>query len=161
MANWRAITRADVTASLTLKETESYQRSVDFGDDPLPILIERTTAYARLAIRSNGRVRMSPDATTLPVSVISPACDYMIFDILKRIDVEVGGHRLLRPHHKGRSDARRLGRAGKRGHRPQRRAAHIQLAPKGHANGARGLLTTNREPRTTNHEHDRRTDRAH
>lgn len=91
--NWRAITRADVTASLTLKETESYQRSVDFGDDPLPILIERTTAYARLAIRSNGRVRMSPDATTLPVSVISPACDYMIFDILKRIDVEVGEDR--------------------------------------------------------------------
>ena len=93
MANWRAITRADVTASLTLKETESYQRSVEFGDDPLPILIERTTAYARLAIRSNGRVRMSPDATTLPVSVISPACDYMIFDILKRIDVEVGEDR--------------------------------------------------------------------
>ena len=93
MANWRAITRADVTASLTLKETESYQRSVDFGDDPLPILIERTTAYARLAIRSNGRVRMSPDANALPVSVISPACDYMIFDILKRIDVEVGEDR--------------------------------------------------------------------
>ena len=93
MANWRAITRADVTASLTLKEAESYQRSADFGEDPLPILIERTTAYARLAIRSNGRVRMSPDATTLPVSVISPACDYMIFDILKRIDVEVGEDR--------------------------------------------------------------------
>ena len=93
MATWRAITRADVTASLTLKETESYQRSVDFGDDPLPILIERTTAYARLAIRSNGRVRMSPDASTLPVSVISPACDYMVFDILKRIDVEVGEDR--------------------------------------------------------------------
>ena len=36
---------------------------------------------------------MSPDATTLPVSVISPACDYMIFDILKRIDVEVGEDR--------------------------------------------------------------------
>ena len=93
MANWRAITRADVTASLTLKETENYQRSVEFGDGPLSILIERTTAYARLAIRSNGRVRMSPDATTLPVSVISPACDYMIFDILKRIDVEVGEDR--------------------------------------------------------------------
>jgi hypothetical protein len=93
MANWRAITRADVTASLTLKEAESYQRSADFGEDPLPILIERTTAYARLAIRSNGRVRMSPDATTLPASVISPACDYMIFDILKRIDVEVGEDR--------------------------------------------------------------------
>lgn len=93
MANWRAITRADVTASLTLKETENYQRSVEFGDDPLPILIERTTAYARLAIRSNGRVRMSPDASTLPVSVISPACDYMVFDILKRIDVEVGEDR--------------------------------------------------------------------
>lgn len=93
MANWRAITRADVTASLTLKETENYQRSVEFGDDPLPILIERTTAYARLAIRSNGRVRMSPDPATLPVSVISPACDYMVFDILKRIDVEVGEDR--------------------------------------------------------------------
>ena len=93
MAKWRAITRADVTASLTLKETENYQRSVEFGDDPLPILIERTTAYARLAIRSNGRVRMSPDANTLPVSVISPACDYMVFDILKRIDVEVGEDR--------------------------------------------------------------------
>lgn len=93
MANWRAITRADVTASLTLKETENYQRSVEFGDGPLSILIERTTAYARLAIRSNGRVRMSPDPATLPVSVISSACDYMIFDILKRIDVEVGEDR--------------------------------------------------------------------
>ena len=93
MANWRAITRADVTASLTLNEAKCYQRSANFGEDPLPILIERTTAYARLAIRSNGRVRMSPDAATLPVSVISPACDYMIFDILKRIDVEVGEDR--------------------------------------------------------------------
>ena len=29
MANWRAITRADVTASLTLKEAENYQRSAE------------------------------------------------------------------------------------------------------------------------------------
>ena len=93
MANWRQVTKDDVVATLSLKETEGYQRSAEFGQDPLPILIERTVARVRLALRSNGRVRMSPDASLLPVSLISPACDYLAFDVLKRIDVEVGKDR--------------------------------------------------------------------
>jgi len=93
MANWRAITVDDVVATLSLKETERYQRSAEFGQEVLPVLIERTTARVRLAIRSNGRVRLSPDAAALPVSLISAACDYMAFDVLKRLDVEVGEDR--------------------------------------------------------------------
>ena len=33
------------------------------------------------------------DPSLLPVSLVSAACDYMVFDILKRLDVEVGEDR--------------------------------------------------------------------
>ena len=93
MANWRKMTANDVAATLSQREVDGYQRSGGDNLNPLGTLIERTTARVRLSIRSNGRVRMSPDAATLPLSLISPACDYMAFDILKRLDVEVGGDR--------------------------------------------------------------------
>ena len=93
MANWRAITANDVAATLSQREVDGYQRSGGPNTDLLATLIERTTAYVRLAVRSNGRVRMSHDATLVPLSLISPACDYMAFDILKRLDVEVGEDR--------------------------------------------------------------------
>lgn len=93
MANWRAITANDVAATLSQREVDGYQRSGGDNLNPLGTLIERTTARVRLSVRSNGRVRMSPDAATLPLSLISPACDYMAFDILKRLDVEVGEDR--------------------------------------------------------------------
>ena len=93
MANWRKMTANDVAATLSQREVDGYQRSGGDNLNPLDTLIERTTARVRLSIRSNGRVRMSPDPATLPVSLISPACDYMAFDILKRLDVEVGEDR--------------------------------------------------------------------
>ena len=93
MANWRAITATDVAATLSQREVDGYQRSGGDNLNPLGTLIERTTARVRLSVRSNGRVRMSHDATLVPLSLISPACDYMAFDILKRLDVEVGEDR--------------------------------------------------------------------
>ena len=94
MANWRRIEEADMVATLSQRETDAYQSSSQFASiPPLPRLIARTTARFRLAIRSNGRVRMSADSSLLPESLISAACDYMAFDILKRIDVEVGEDR--------------------------------------------------------------------
>ena len=93
MANWRQITANDVAATLSQREVDGYQRSGGDNTNPLATLIERTTARVRLSVRSNGRVRMSPDATLVPLSLISPACDYMAFDILKRLDVEVGEDR--------------------------------------------------------------------
>ena len=88
MANWRKMTADDVAATTSQAEIDAYQRSGGPNTDLLATLIERTTAYVRLAVRSNGRVRMSPDPATLPVSLISPACDYMAFDILKRVSRE-------------------------------------------------------------------------
>lgn len=93
MANWRAITADDVAATLSQREVDGYQRSGGDNPNPLGTLIGRTTARVRLSVRSNGRVRMSDDAALVPLSLISSACDYMAFDILKRLDVEVGEDR--------------------------------------------------------------------
>ena len=93
MANWRKMTADDVAATLSQREVDAYQRSGGSNTDPLATLIDRTTARVRLAVRTNGRVRMRPDPALLPVSLVSAACDYMVFDILKRLDVEVGEDR--------------------------------------------------------------------
>jgi len=83
---WRKITEDDLVATLSRKEIDSYRR--DFEIDPVPVLLADTASWARGYIRSNGNVKMDPDELSLPASCISPAMDYAVVKILKRINLE-------------------------------------------------------------------------
>lgn len=103
---WRKPTRDDLVATLSQKEVDAFARSADFTIDPIDTLLERTASFARMHIKSNGNVRMSPSEHELPESVISAAMDYAAFDVLKRLSIKVGEDRA-----KARADAAELFRA--------------------------------------------------
>ena len=83
---WRQLTEDDLVATLSRKEVDAYRN--DFEIDPVPTLLAETTAWVRGYIRTNGNVRMDPNESTLPESVISPAMDYVAIKILKRLNIE-------------------------------------------------------------------------
>ena len=82
---WRKLTEDDLVAALSQKEVDAYRN--DFEVDAVRILLDDTAAWARGYIRTNGNVRMDPSETTLPASCVSPAMDYAVIKILKRINV--------------------------------------------------------------------------
>jgi len=82
---WRSITLDDIAATVSQAELEAYRRSAaDSGADPVAALLTRTAEMVRGYIRANNSIRLSPNSVFLPDSLISPACDYAAFDILKR-----------------------------------------------------------------------------
>lgn len=90
---WREITEADVVSTLSRKEVDAYQKSTDEGTVPIEELCRRTAQMVRSYIRAGARVNVSADGETIPEGLISPACDYLAFDILKRMPVPVGEDR--------------------------------------------------------------------
>ena len=44
-------------------------------------------------MKANGRVKLSPDELEIPECTISPAMDYLAYDILKRIDAGISEER--------------------------------------------------------------------
>jgi len=82
---WRKPTTDDIIASLSVAELNAYKASANWEADPVSILLKRASAIARDAIRTNGNVTMSPDEDEIPEGCISPAIDYVVFDIVKRI----------------------------------------------------------------------------
>ena len=90
---WRKITEADVVSTLSRKEVDAYQKSTDEGTVPIEELCRRTAQMVRSYIRAGARVNVSADGETIPEGLISPACDYLAFDILKRMPVPVGEDR--------------------------------------------------------------------
>lgn len=92
--SWRALTEQDLIGTLSGAEAEAFRRS-SFGvppGDPVPMLLARTCELVRGYVRSNGRVRMGA-AGTVPASLVSPAVDYAVYDLLKRLPQEVGEDR--------------------------------------------------------------------
>ena len=83
---WRELTEEDLIATLSRKEVEAYRS--EFEIDAVAVLLADTAAWARGYIRSNGSVRMDPNERSLPSSCVSPAMDYAVIKILKRINVE-------------------------------------------------------------------------
>lgn len=84
---WRKPTEADIVATLSRDEVEAYRASSDFEDDPIARLLDRTAAFVRGYLATNGNIRMSPDDHEIPEATISPAMNYLAVDILKRIDI--------------------------------------------------------------------------
>ena len=90
---WRSITEADVVSTLSRKEVDAFRQSVDEGGTLLDDLCRRTAQMVRAYIRAGARVSVSADGDTIPEGLISPACDYLVFDLLKRMPVPVGEDR--------------------------------------------------------------------
>lgn len=90
---WREITEADVVSTLSRKEVDAYQKSTDEGTVPIEELCRRTAQMVRSYIRAGARVRVNAVRDTIPEGLISPACDYLAFDILKRMPVPIGEDR--------------------------------------------------------------------
>ena len=57
--------------------------------DPVAALLERTAEMVRGYIRANTALRIAPMPFTIPDSLVSPACDYAAYDILKRMPVKI------------------------------------------------------------------------
>lgn len=90
---WREITEADVVSTLSRKEVDAFRQSFDEGGTPLADLCRRTAQMVRAYIRAGARVSVSADGDAIPEGLISPACDYLVFDLLKRMPVPVGEDR--------------------------------------------------------------------
>ena len=91
--SWRRPDIDDIYATLTKDEVEIYRTSANWTEDPIKRLLARSVSVARGYLKANGRVKMSPDAEALPESCISPAMDYLAFDILKRLGVKISDDR--------------------------------------------------------------------
>lgn len=91
---WRKVLEADLTASLALNEIDAYRKSADFEHDPVESQIRQVCGYVRGCIRTGGaKVRMAREEDWLPESLISPAMDYLRFQLLTRKNVNVNESR--------------------------------------------------------------------
>ncbi len=91
--SWRRPDIDDIYATLTKDEVEIYRTSANWTEDPIKRLLTRSVAFVRGKLKANGNVRMSPNADEIPESTISPAMDYLAFDILKRLGVKISDDR--------------------------------------------------------------------
>ena len=87
---WRKPVLRDLTAKLNQREVDLFSAHPDFGSmsNPAADLLEQTAEFVRGFCRTNKQVRMSPEAGTIPEGLISPAMDYAVYDVLKRINVQ-------------------------------------------------------------------------
>lgn len=93
---WRALTEADLLATLSATEISTYRQSARGADasvDPVADLLSRTAQMVRGYVRAGGRVAVAPGGATIPEGLVSPACDYAAYDVLKRLPVAVGEDR--------------------------------------------------------------------
>lgn len=90
---WRKVHEADLNSSLSQTEIDAFRRSA-IEVDPIVSLVTSTVAYVRGIIRSAPtRVKLHPDETYLPESLIIPAMDLARFNVLTRANVVVNESR--------------------------------------------------------------------
>lgn len=81
---WRQLNRDDLIAKLAESEANAFAKKA-WTVDPTPAILEMTADFVRDCCRSNGNVRLSPEAHSIPSGTITKALDYAIFDLLKRL----------------------------------------------------------------------------
>ena len=86
---WRKPTEDDIVATLSHEELEAYKADGGWSSDPVDLLCRRAAALVRDYLRTNGNVRMSPNEGEIPEGCLSPAMDYLAFDVLKRFGVSI------------------------------------------------------------------------
>ena len=90
---WTSPTPEDLTAKLSVKETEAFRASADYQGEPVKRILEMTADVFRDALRTNGRVRLSPVEHSIPGGCMSYAMDYALYDVLTRLDKVVNEDR--------------------------------------------------------------------
>ena len=90
---WTAPTIEDLIAKLSRKETEAFRASADFQGEPVERILQMTADVFRDALRTSGRVRLSPAPHSIPGGCLSYAMDYALYDVLTRLDKTVNEDR--------------------------------------------------------------------
>ena len=83
---WRKPTQEDLTVRLSQDETDAFASQSGFPADTVDGIIAQSAAFARDAIRSGGRCRLSPTDGEIPDGLFRPVIAIAILDLLNRIN---------------------------------------------------------------------------
>lgn len=84
---WRKPTRDDLTARLSDAETEAFSLSSGFSPDVAEGVLAQSAAFARDAVRSGGRARLSPEDGAIPDGLFRPVLAIAVLDLLNRFSI--------------------------------------------------------------------------
>ena len=84
---WRKPTRDDLTARLAKREEDAFARSSGFTPDVVDGVLAQAAAFARDAVRSGGRARLSPEDGAIPDGLFRPVLAIAVLDLLNRFSV--------------------------------------------------------------------------
>lgn len=91
---WRKPTLEDISATLSEKEIEAYRTSIMAqANDPIEELLYRGASLVRSYCRANRAISLSPNEYEIPEGLVSPLCDYVAYDILKRLPLVINEDR--------------------------------------------------------------------
>ena len=84
---WRKPTQDDLTARLSQDELDAFSASSGFSSDVVDGVLAQSAAFARDAIRSGGRCRISPKDGELPDGLFRPVLAIAVLDLLNRFSL--------------------------------------------------------------------------
>ena len=84
---WRKPTQEDLVARLSQTEISAFARASTFETDAAEGVLAQTAAFARDAMRSGGRCRLSPTDGEIPDGLFRPVIAIAILDLLNRFNV--------------------------------------------------------------------------
>ena len=84
---WRKPTQEDLVARLSQTEISAFTRASTFETDAADGVLAQSAAFARDAMRSGGRCRLSPTDGALPDGLFRPVIAIAILDLLNRFNV--------------------------------------------------------------------------
>ena len=84
---WRKPTQEDLVARLSQIEMVAFSGSSSFETDAVESVLAQTAAFARDAMRSGGRCRLSPTDGEIPDGLFRQVLALAILDLLNRFDV--------------------------------------------------------------------------
>lgn len=84
---WRKPTQEDLVARLSQTEISAFARASTFETDAADGVLAQSAAFARDAMRSGGRCRLSPTDGEIPDGLFRPVIAIAILDLLNRFNV--------------------------------------------------------------------------
>ena len=84
---WRKPTQEDLVARLSQPELSAFARASTFETDAADGVLAQSAAFARDAMRSGGRCRLSPTDGEIPDGLFRPVLAIAILDLLNRFNV--------------------------------------------------------------------------
>ena len=85
---WLKPTQSDLTARLSREEQDAFAVSSELTSDAVAGVLRQAAAFARDAVRSGARARLSPEEGTIPEGLLRPVLAISILDLLNRFAVQ-------------------------------------------------------------------------